>query len=216
MRIFIDIGAFRPGQQQIDAIRVDRSRDHFDVSIPPRARAAEIKRYALKQAAERFLEFFVPSLIAALLLRVVYDWIIFFGSLAVTIVVSLGVALWLYRRIIDSLDPLRTAWEIVADTRETRVYCCGDDGREPATVVSFSDLHGMNSHRIEDDVFFDYMHDQFSNELELTSSRGGVRFAEGLDFDTCEEIVTQFGKYVEILRAERAIADMPGIYGLDK
>ncbi|MGM0558624.1 MAG: hypothetical protein ACQEVA_19720 [Myxococcota bacterium] len=215
MRIFIDIGAFRPAKHRIESVRVQRDRQAFEADIPPRANLVEIRHYALKQASERFLEFFVPSLAAIIILCLVYDWGLLFGSLAAVIVLAVPIALWIYRRVLSSLEPLRAGWSIASDAHETRVFRRDEQGQELAAHISFRDLHGMKSQRIEDDVLFDYVHDQFSNELELRSSSGGVCFAEGLDYDTCEEVVTEFGRYVERLRNDRAAASMPGVPGLD-
>ena len=215
MRIFIDIGAFRPERRRIEGVEVHRGEHQFEASIPARANEAQIHRYALRQAGERFLEFFVPSIIAIILWCVVYDWGWFFGSLAAVLAIGGPAAFLIYRNVVNALEPLLAAWTIEADSEEARLYRRDAEGQELATHSSTHDLQGMNSHRIEDDALFDYMHDQFSNELELTSSRGGVRFAEGLDYETCEEIVTAFGKYLDLLRTERAAAKMPGVAGLE-
>jgi hypothetical protein len=200
----------------MQSVRVHRTRETFEADVPPRANLIEIRRYAFEQAAESFLEFFVPSLAAVIILCLVYDWGLFFGSIVAALVLAAPVAFWIYKRVGAALDPLRVGWSIESDARETRVFRRDDEGQEVAAHFSFRDLQGMKSLRIEDEVLFDYIHDQFSNELELRSSHGGVCFAEGLDYDTCEDIVMEFGRHVEQLRSDRAMAEMPGVPGLER
>jgi hypothetical protein len=215
LRIFIDIGAFRPEKSRIEGVDVRRGTHEFEATIPSRGTMAQIRRYSFRQAAERFLEFFVPSIIAIVIWCIIADFTWFFAWVAAVILIAGPAAYVIHRRIVGALDPIRAAWSVQADSEGVRVYRSDEEGQELASQISFGELQGMNSHRIEDDTLFDYMHDQYSNELELTSSRGGIRFAEGLDFETCETIVTEFGKYVDLLRNERAASQMPGVHGLE-
>lgn len=196
-------------------MRVYRDEGQFEAVIPPRANQAEIKHYALEQAAKRFGSFLVPSLVPIIIICLVYGWDLLGWSLAAVVLVALPISIWIQRDVIEVLQPLRVGWAVESNGDEFWVYREDQDGREQAKHATLRDLNGMRSTRIEDDVLFDYVHDQFSNELQFTSARGSVLFAEGLDYETCEEIVAEFDRFVDRLRSEKAAAAMPGVPGLD-
>ena len=208
MRIFIDIGAFEPDQTRLDQVRARLEDGQFELEVPSRASPDERRSYVVRETAERVLDWLVPTLLFGLILGLWSGWGLFWWVLAVAAVVGVGIGVWVYRRVDHALEPLGTDWTLKSNGRSFHLYRTEFAGIEEALSTTLQGVGTLSSHGVADSLMRDYLHDRCSNELKLSSERGTVRFAEGLDFETCERVVTKFNTFVQKLREEKRIDEV--------
>ena len=208
MRIFIDIGTFEPDREKMDAIEARTADGEFELVIPPRAKSDETRTYVIKETAERCLDFFVPTVVSGFAVGIWAVWSLFWWSLPIALLGGAAVGYWTYRRADRALDPLHVGWRVESDGRSFHLVRSGPRRSEEALSATLETVGALSSHGVADAVLETYLHDRHCNELKLSTEKGAVLFAEGLDYETCERVVTAFNKYVQRLREEKRIAEL--------